>query len=206
VKRPKALIDVDGVLRQFTKGALKIVWQVTGRHYDLSEVTQYDFCAALKLTGEETKIIEQAIGSHSRFASSLDVYPGAVEGLRQLRTVADVKIVTSQWNSNETWTHDTENWLYQNFGIPFTKVHHTNEKEDVYGDIFVDDKVENVRAWMSAWPDKTGVFWRTPQNASGPVPTGAHSTSSWSVLIDIVKEMTGSRQLPLELTEASRVQ
>lgn len=186
MRRLKVLFDCDGVLRQFTGGALKVVARVTGRHHDVSEVTRYDFCEALGLSRDEARAVKQAIGVTRGFASSLDVYPDAVGALRAIRAVADVRVVTSPWNSNDTWTSDTEKWLYQNFGIPFVHVHHTHDKASIFGDVFVDDKLEHVREWKDAWPSKTAVFWRTPHNAHESTPDGAVSMNRWDSLVNLI--------------------
>lgn len=69
--------------------------------------------------------------------------------------------------------------------------------------MFVDDRAKNVRAWVSAWPGRTAVFWRTPHNTAEVVPVGAYSISSWDALYQIAREVAmGPVQLSLPTEEA----
>lgn len=51
MKRPRVLLDCDGVLSAFVDAALEIVHKVAGDRYVPVDVTRFDFCDALGLWG-----------------------------------------------------------------------------------------------------------------------------------------------------------
>lgn len=148
--KKRILLDVDGVLADFTSGVLNVI----NAHFDTAHkpehVTRFDIAASLGLSPEQASWFKREIGSHAQFARKLEPYPGAVEGYARLAAVADVFIVTSPWNSNPTWTHDREWWLKKHFAIPHSRVVHTSAKFLCAGDHLVDDKTEACVAWTDA--------------------------------------------------------
>lgn len=180
----RVLLDCDGILSDFVGGYLALLEQHTGLKPVREAIDQFDIGAALGLTAEQSARMKRAIGDEHRLARCLDVYPGAREGVARLRSVADVYIVTSPWNSNPTWTHDREHWLKQHFDIPHSRVVHTSAKHLCVGDVFIDDKVSAVVAWQAHHPLSVGVVWDTPHNRRDHW-SGAR-TSSWDALIGLV--------------------
>jgi hypothetical protein len=203
VKKILIALDVDGLLANFTAGALRVVEEVTGKRFSLADVTAFDFTKALGLTAAEASAVKKVIGSRRGFAMSLPPYPEARQGVRRLRELGEVFCVTSPWDSNAWWRAERDSWLALHFGIDV--VHHAVDKIGYEADVFVDDKSSHVRDWLSAWPGRTAVFWRTPHNTSEPVPCGAHSTGSWDALYEIAREAAlGPVQPPLPLLEVTR--
>ncbi len=178
----RVLLDCDGVLSDFIGGALAIVNQMFGTRFIASDVTEFDFTAALGMSPANAAAVKRAIGSAPNFAANLHPLPGAVAGFARLEAIADVYIVTSPWNSNPTWCHDRESWLLKHFGVHHGRVIHASPKHLVCGDVLVDDKTSTLDAWRAAWPGRVAVQWSTPHNRrdlwDGP------STSSWDFLID----------------------
>jgi 5'(3')-deoxyribonucleotidase len=185
VRKLQIALDCDGILADFTRGALCIVEEITGRRYELSDVIEFDFTKALGLSVREARDVKAAIGSRQGFAASLAPYPHARQGVRRLRELGEVFCVTSPWDSNAWWRAERESWLALHFGIE--RVHHASDKSTYEADVFVDDKSSHVRDWLSAWPGRTAVFWRTSHNASEVVPWGAHSIGSWDTLYEIAR-------------------
>lgn len=197
MKKLLIALDCDGLLSNFTAGALKIVEEVTGRRYEEADVGEFDFTKAVGLSADEAVAVKKAIGARQGFAASLAPYPQARQGVRRLRELGDVICVTSPWDSNPYWRAERESWLALHFGIDV--VHHAEDKHSYEADVFVDDRSKHVRAWLSAWPGRTAVFWRTPHNGSEAVPFGAHSLSSWDALYKVAHEAAsghGQQQLP----------
>jgi hypothetical protein len=73
-------------------------------------------------------------------------------------------------------------------------VHHADDddKASYAADVFVDDSAEHVRKWLTAWPGRAAVLWRTPHNTGETVPWGAHSIRSWDELYQIALEAARS--------------
>ena len=183
MRRIEIAIDCDGVLSNFTAGALRLVEEVTGRRYAEAAVTEFDFTKALDLSPREAREVKAVIGARRGFAASLAPYPHARQGVRRLRELGTVFCVTSPWDTNPWWRAERESWLAMHVGIDV--VHHAEDKTTYAADVFVDDRSKHVRAWTHAWPGCTAVLWRTAHNTSEAVPVGAHSIGSWDALYQL---------------------
>jgi hypothetical protein len=191
MRRLSIAIDCDGCLRNFTASALVVVKEVTGRSYSPADVTAFNFTKALDLTDSETHDVMTTISGRRGFVTSMPSYPEARQGVRRLRELGDVFCVTTPWETpwgtNPWWRSESEAWLALHFGIDC--VYHADDKTEYEADVFVDDRDKNVRAWLTAWPGRTAVHWRTLHNRSEAVPAGALLTSSWDELVEIARKV-----------------
>lgn len=187
-RRPRALVDCDGILSDFIGGALATINELYTTSFTREQVTEFDFTKALGMSPAAAAACKRAIGRADGFARHLMVYPGAADGMRRLAELGEIYIVTSPWNSNPTWCHDREAWLDEHFGIPHARVIHTSAKHLIAGDVLVDDKTSTCAAWRAAWPGGIAVQWQTPHNRRDPWD-GA-STADWDELIRIVRTVT----------------
>lgn len=179
------LLDVDGVLADFIGGILPIIHSVTDRLVTHDDIDQFDFCKALSLSDEHAAQIKKRIGTEHRIAASLPVCDGAKDGVRRLQEIADVYIVTSPWNSHETWTFDREAWLKKHFGILGGNVIHTSAKHLISGDFLVDDKTSTLVQWEAANPNGCAVQWMTPHNLDDE--WNGLATNSWKALAGMIQ-------------------
>jgi hypothetical protein len=207
VKRLQIALDADGVLRNFTFGALAIVKEVTGKTFTEEDVTAFNFSAALGLSEDETRAVMSAISARRSFVTALPPYANARQGVGRLRELGDVFCITtpwvSPWGTNPWWRAESEAWLALHFGIE--RVEHADDKSGYEADLFVDDRSKNVGAWHAAWPGRVAVFWRTLHNTSEAAPTGAHSISSWDALYEIARDVArGPKQPFLPTLEAAQ--
>jgi 5'(3')-deoxyribonucleotidase len=181
-KRKRVLLDCDGVLADFVGGFLKLVNARFGTSLSSADVTCWDIAEALGWSRERAMEAYGLITECDQFAAKLDVLAGAVSGVRRLREVAEVYIVTSPWWSQPTWLRDRTNWLHKHFGITANNVVYTGAKHLIVGDVLVDDKTSTCEAWRAAHPGGVAVQWSTPHNLrdrwDGP------STLDWNFLID----------------------
>lgn len=182
--KPRVLLDCDGILSAFIPGALRIVNAMLGTSHVSADVTEFDFCAALGLAPDIAASVKRAIGATHGFCAALEVLPGAIDGVRLLREVADVYVVTSPWNSNPTWMSEREAWLARHFGIAHAKVIHTSAKYVCAGDFLVDDKTSTLVSWRKAHPTGIAVRWATDHNWRDD--WNGESTCSWRELIALV--------------------
>lgn len=186
--RPVVLLDCDGVLADFVGAALELINDQLGKRFTRDDVTGWDFTASLGLQPDVGAWIKRQIGATKGFASSLDAYPGAVDGVRRLCEVAEVYVVTAPWNSNATWAFERESWLKHNFGIGHDRVIHTSAKHLVHGDILVDDKTSTCKQWRAAWPDGVVLRWSTPHNWREA--WDGTSTADWDFVLAAARSVT----------------
>jgi 5'(3')-deoxyribonucleotidase len=199
IRKPRALVDADGVLFDFCAGALKVVAMITGRTYTRQQVTEFDLCKALGLSEQETGRVMQHIGNTPGFCDSLPLYMEALDGMDRLHAVAEVHIVTSPWPSSPTWAHERTMALRRAFGVHRDNVHPSSGKHVFAGDMFVDDRAPNVAAWIEEHPNKVAVLWRTPHNQTEQLPYGARETSSWKDLERWAINLVRPRKTEIEL-------
>jgi 5'(3')-deoxyribonucleotidase len=186
VKKLEIALDCDGLLCAFAAGALLIVKEVTGRHYELSDIDSFDITKALGLSDHEADQVWKTISGRRGFVTSLLPYPQARQGVRRLRELGNVFCVTQPYDENPWWRAERTSWLALHFGIDV--VHHAEDKTAYPADVFVDDRSKHVRAWSRAWPDGVAVFWRTPHNTTETVPPGTHSIGTWDGLYQVARE------------------
>lgn len=205
MRKVQIALDADGLLRNFTAGALVVVKEVTGKTFSPVDIPAFGFSKALGLSESETHAVMTTISTRQGFVTALPSYPEARQGVRRLRELGDVFCVTTPWESpwgtNPWWVSESEAWLALHFGID--RVHHTKDKSAYEADVFVDDWSNNVSAWLAAWPGRTGVFWRTIHNTEEAVPWGAHSINSWNALYQIARG-TALGAVPQVPTEVPR--
>ena len=178
--RPRVLLDCDGVLADFVSAMLRVVFEVTGKTFEPEDVTEFNFARALGLSETDADNVNWIIGDRRKFCARLVAYPGAREGVRRLRVVADIHVVTSPWNGNETWTSEREWWLDHYFNIHHRDITHTSAKHLIVGDWLIDDKTETCRRWQESNPSGVAVQWITPHNRKDGW-TG-RATNSWDEL------------------------
>ena len=186
--RPLVLLDVDGVLGDFVTPAFVIGNALREGRCRLpkavADLDQWDIGRFLELDERDQALMYQEIKAPD-FHRHIKPYPGAVKGVEALRAVAEVHVVTSPMHG-ETWCSDRWGWLRDHFGLRAHDVTHTHRKELVRGDVFVDDKPENVERWQAAHPQGLGMLWSQSWNTAHPLAR----ICSWEGVLALVKERT----------------
>lgn len=169
--RPIVLLDTDGVLADFVQvflDFLKTRPAYRDHTWTHEHVTQFDICKALGLPGQVWSDFVRWLNGPGRL-SLFPVLEGAHEGVKRLQEVAEVYVVTSPLSGVPTWAAERDHWLESRLGIPTSRVIHTAAKHLIFGDILVDDRIDNVAAWQKAWPQSRGLLWDAPWNRSDAV-------------------------------------
>lgn len=192
--RPSILVDVDGVLADFTKAALDLVHQVTGRQYKPSDVRTWEVFDSIPEPEAKKEVYGLLKGRGG--CMGIPVYEGAKEEFTKLRELADVVVVTSPFVGSEAWAHERELWLYAHFGIKPKDIIHAHKKERIHGNLFLDDKPEHIKDWLGYWvlsrrdTSCLGIVWETDRTINEPVPIGAHVAKSWDDVRRLVRIRT----------------
>jgi 5'(3')-deoxyribonucleotidase len=126
--------------------------------------------------------------SSKGWCASLEVFPGAVEGVAELRKYAEVFFVTAPFKS-EHWMPERRDWLQDTFKIPHWHIIQTSTKFLVRGEVFVDDKPSHVIDWVKYMPGAgVGLLWDRPHNRSSDIQTRVHS---WEEVVRFVRASFG---------------
>ena len=158
----KALLDVDGVVADFSSSIL----QAVGSKLSPQDHQQWDVMEFL--TPDEKSRAREAL-SDIDFWLNLPLKDMAKQGVEKLRDLGfQIVWVTSPWTSCLGWDTARRSWLSRNFGDDPVVI--TADKEHVDGDVFIDDKVENVEKWSRAHPDKRAFLFDAPYNRDSDLP------------------------------------
>jgi len=182
----KILVDVDGVLADFTGIVLGLVGEMTGKTFTAADVKTWEIFESLQVepdVRERVYRVMRASGGCSRIVP----YEGAAEGLGLLRQVADVVFVTSPFKDAPSWTWEREQWLEKHFGVDRRLVIHARDKSHVCGDGILDDNPEHLGMWGKAWPGRLRMHW-TGNGTSLPGDPDSVAVRSWA---EVVRAVSG---------------
>lgn len=159
----RVLLDVDGVVSAFDEHLIDSV----GSSLTPMEIVKWDIFDLIAQADNQTKKVEALmLMDDPEFWATLPVKKGALEGVESLRNRgADVYWVTTPWWTCRGWDVVRRQWLVDNF--PQTTVDHvviTSAKYLCAGDIFVDDKVDNVDKWVKHNKNGRGFIYSAPYN------------------------------------------
>jgi 5'-nucleotidase len=153
------LLDCDELLADYVGAYLRVVYECTGRRYQHSDITAWNLQECLKLSEPEFTRVELAI-RRPGFCANLKVLPGAQAGVAKLRGNGDrVLVVTSPLRESMFWVEERYAWLEKHFDIRRDQVFFCERKEQVRGDVLVDDRHEHC----SLFPGRA-VLWARPHN------------------------------------------
>ena len=108
---------------------------------------------------------------------------GAAEGIAYLRSIGDVVWVTAPNHLCPTWDHERRQWLKRHFESPPKDVIFCDDKGLVKGDVFIDDKPENIRRWQSQNPEGKAYLFDAPNNKHVEWPRRL----DWAGVKDLIK-------------------
>jgi 5'(3')-deoxyribonucleotidase len=184
MSKPRILLDVDEVVADFIGFYVSVAEKILNRKYDRDKITEWHLPTALELPVWANREIDYTL-SRSGTASKIPIIAGAQEAVEQLAEFGEVVFVTAPFANSRTWASDRVEWLRANFGKNGEKVIVTDYKTPVCGEIFVDDKLDNLKPWY-AEHGKTAVIWDCPHNRYEN-PVGLQRTNKWGDLISLVK-------------------
>ena len=184
LKRPRVLLDVDGVLADFLNEFLEFGNSLTGVRYKKEDIKKWDIFSYFD---EENckKCIKYL--SDPGFAAGLEPYEGSKAALEKIKELAELFIVTVPVYSSVTWVYERTMWLKKHFNINSDQIVYTASKELVTGDIFVDDRPEHVSAWKHQNPSGIAILWSQEYNKLSE-DICDYRINDWNTLVQIVKD------------------
>lgn len=166
------LLDVDGVIADFRHLYVKCCNEANGTNFTAEQTgLEWDFAVSLGISKKQQRRTWDKI-NEAGVANTMELLRDAHLGVRTLLHDPRVRVqfVTSQCPNSPTWCYDRIQWLSRVFGIEAVKhVTYTHSKELVRGNVFVDDKPQNVLKWKQAFkgPDHVGILWDPDFDGSG---------------------------------------
>lgn len=144
--RPIILLDVDGVIADFTGKVLSLGDTVFGTSFTFQDVKTWDLFSLF--SPEQAQVLTNYICAE-KFCYGIEVLPGAKEAVAKLRELGDVYAVTAPWWDSKHWLYERTEWLKKHFGFSNGSIVHTGAKHLVRGDVMIDDKPENLYDWSN---------------------------------------------------------
>jgi 5'(3')-deoxyribonucleotidase len=185
-RQKRLLLDLDEVVADFIGFYLTQASTKMDRKYTKEQVTTWDISKSLDLPPWAKSEIEFEL-SRPGAAHKICLLPGAQDAVHELAKHCEIVFVTAPYKGSKTWANDRVEWVYNKFGMVGTKVISTNYKTPIDGDVFVDDKPENLQPWIEEHTGKA-VLWDHPHNRNYKHPL-IKRMSEWSELISLVKSL-----------------
>lgn len=187
--KPVVLLDSDDVLGRCAKKMCEEAHRIVGYPYVEEDLRSWDFFNTVKHPEHPT--LREAIEGLMRtkgWCFDIEPFPGAEEGVRRLEEIAEVFIVTSPFGG-PFWESERREWLFKHFGIENKRILQGFSKFLVRGEVFIDDKPANVRAWIDHGIDNRmagqGILWDRPHNRDD---TECMRMKTWDGLYAYVRE------------------
>lgn len=166
-RKPTLLLDCDEVLCSFTGGLGGLIKEA-GIKVDIYESKTWDVFTHLEksISAGDLNSLYGEIKSKG-FCSDLPVCEGAQSAIHSLREKGlDIVVVTSPWHGSKFWMGERHEWLVKHFDFDHHQIIQTSAKHRIKGDLFVDDKPENVQKWADHNNWSGAFLWDTPFNQS----------------------------------------
>jgi len=171
--RKVALLDVDGVVADFTGHLLKLVGSVlTTEDVNVWQV--------LDLLSSSEKKQANKILNEPDFWISQPVLDGAREGVAKLGEHFDIYWATSPWIGCIGWDDARRGWLKKHFDVEHDRVAILSCKHICAADLFIDDRDTNIEKW-SARNKGSAFLFDAPYNRQV-----AHPRMTWDSDIDAI--------------------
>lgn len=174
--KPLVLLDCDNVIADFTGAVLDLVHEYSDRRYTHAHVVSYDILSVLPEPTDVKRTVWRRL-RHPGVCERIRPHLDAFEGVKRLRDVADVHVVTTPLEGSDHWMAERAAWLKRHFDFSHKDVTFTDRKDLVMGDYIVDDKPEHTQRFG-------GLLWDTPYNRN--VLHGGR-VKTWNEVVDKVK-------------------
>jgi len=188
VTRPRVILDVDGVLADFVGHTLSLLGELAppgGR----GAFTSWDMVSVMSPEARA----RCAYGWRAPgWCATMPTFPAAQNAVDRLGLRAEVVYATAPMVDAPHWMYERSIWLERVFAADPRSVVFTHDKAHVWGDVFVDDKPENVDGWAAAHPSGHAVLWDAPYNRDW-TPHGNAVRGDWITVFDILRRMEGAK-------------
>lgn len=159
----KLLLDVDGVVADFIGSLLETI----NSKLQPSDIKEWGF---LEILPSDERAKAEAVLKKPSFWRNLPLLDGAKEGVQELRDRGfEITWLTSPWESCPGWDRARTEWVHHHFDER-DPVIVRKDKEKVDGDVFIDDKPDNIEKWQKAHPNKKAFIFDAPYNQKCMAP------------------------------------
>jgi 5'(3')-deoxyribonucleotidase len=162
MSRPRIILDVDGVLADFTGHTLALL----GEHAPPGGREAFTTWDLLTTLSPEARAMCAHGWRRPGWCGSMPTLPDAQHAVDRLSLRAEIVYATAPMEGAPHWMLEREKWLIQQFAVDRDNVVFTHDKSHVWGDVFVDDKPENIDRWAKVHRNGMALLWNAPYNQS----------------------------------------
>lgn len=196
VEKPKVLVDMDGVLGDWT-GMFETLLRRDYPHIEIlprEQITQFHM---EDLYPQEHRADIMQMMHTPGFYRDLTPIDGAVEGVKALAAQGyDVFFCSSPFLTHSTCASEKIEWIGVHFGEEWTnRIILTSDKTMVHGDVLIDDKETITGVNIPTW--KHFVFDDT-HNQNSEAPVRVHDWKETVFYVSMYLEGKRARQLEEE--------
>ena len=183
MKKPRLLLDVDGILADFAGSAARLMSKVVGRTITTDEIVNWEVTDVIDehylkdLCKEEMKL--------PGFCASIEAYEHSIKSVEVLQKISEVFFVTAPMHKSVAWMPERVAWLEKVFLVDPKDIIFAYKKHVVSGDIILDDHPDNVRSWLDSHPTGTGLLWERPYNIG--LRPELQRVKSWDEVLNVVR-------------------
>lgn len=177
------LCDVDGVFADFLKHTLDTLGPLAppgGREV----FTSWDLRENMS---PEAQMVVDRKWREKGWCLGIPAYPEAKEGLAALNSIGDVVWVTSPMPGSPHWILERTQWLRHLTGKDNPPIIFAKDKSSYPGDVFIDDRIDNVEDWAYAHQGGLPIVWDHPYNRSKIHPR-IQRADSWGRVLQLIQE------------------
>ena len=175
------LLDCDGVMADFMTSIFNFIQRETGVRHSPDEIKTWE--------------VFDNVASHLRdefdqeaakpgFCFSIKPYQEALEGVKKLSALGEIFVVTAPMDV-PNWEKERRDWLMKHFGIDRHHVISASTKHLTQGDLFIDDKPENLTAW-ELYQDGRALLWDAPYNRD---TNEFHRVVNWDDAVKVARKL-----------------
>lgn len=159
----RTLIDCDGVMAQWTKMFIEVCRTEFDIDPGVCDGKSWDFFNYPGVVEKKDEIWNHILHTPG-LIRNLDKYDYTDELVAKLRERGEVVCVTSIV-AGGVYADERIVWLIEEMGFHHTDIILAYKKFLVEGDVFIDDKPENVILWANRWHEVGGVpvLWQPPE-------------------------------------------
>jgi 5'(3')-deoxyribonucleotidase len=192
VTRPRLILDVDGVLADFVGHTLTLLGDMAppgGRE----AFTSWEM---LSVMSPEARARCAHGWRQPGWCATMPPLPETQNAVDRLGLRAEIVYATAPMPAAPHWMYERAMWLERMFAANPASIVFTHDKSHVWGDVFVDDKAENVDGWAETHPEGFAVLWDAPYNRDWtPRRDNAVRADGWATMFDRLRQ-SGAPDLP----------
>src|SRR3990167_2168837 len=187
----KILVDIDGVMCDLVGEVLNRLNKRLGTKFKQDKIKEWNFFApeSVIFTEEEMRHINE-IMKEEGLTNECSLITDAKETLEKLKEQGhEIIWLTAPWKHSKTWCYDRTLWIERELGHISKNTIFAWNKEDIPGDVLIDDNPEFIMKWQNKHSSKgLAYLFRQPWNVEKGEKEELVFLDGWKDMLFILDE------------------